>query len=191
MKKTLIKREHFKVMPWKNGAGVTAEVDIDPKDTDFREMKFNWRVSSAQIQEENRFSEFPGYDRILTVLSGEGLLLNNEELGPFEVFEFEGEDQIQCSLIEGAVEDLNIIFKRDQYRASLQLVHVTGPMDLKLTSGVHFFLSLSSTINLADMDLEPPQFLKIENDDDATISVVAEEFPAYMLRIDIVEIQRQ
>ena len=72
MKKTLITRKQFKVMPWKNGAGTTAEIAIEPAGADFREGKFAWRLSSARIEDENQFSQFPGYDRILTVLSGEG-----------------------------------------------------------------------------------------------------------------------
>ena len=84
MKKTLITRQQFKIMPWKNGAGTTAEIDISPVGSSLQAADFDWRISSARIEDESRFSKFPGYDRILTVLSGAGLLLNSQELGPFE-----------------------------------------------------------------------------------------------------------
>ncbi|MEZ0391815.1 MAG: HutD family protein [Pseudobdellovibrionaceae bacterium] len=185
MKKTLITREHFKIMPWKNGSGVTAEIDIEPKGVDFREGNFEWRLSSARIEDENQFSRFPGYDRILTVLSGEGLLLNSQELGPFEIFEFQGEDPVDCALIENPVEDLGLIFKREKYKCSMQILDVTGPMYLKLEKGTHFFLSLSGQANVAGSELQPPDFLKIE--ETPAIEITAKIYPIHLLMVQIGE----
>lgn len=185
MKKTLISREHFKIMPWKNGAGVTAEIDISPYGSDFKENNFEWRISSAHIADENTFSQFPGYDRILTVLSGEGLILNSQELGPFEIFEFEGEDKINCSLIENPVEDLNVIFKRGKYECSMQLINIEAPMYLKVSEGTHFFLPLSSQVTIAGVELRPPSLLKIE-ESGGGIEISAPMYPAHILKIGIV-----
>lgn len=181
----LLTPEQFKVMPWKNGGGVTAEIDIHPAGSDFREASFSWRLSSARIEDENRFSQFPGYDRILTVVSGEGLILNSQELGPFEVFEFQGEDEIDCALLGGPVEDLGLIFRRGQYQCSMHILDVSAPMYLKLEGQTHFFLSLSQPVKIAGVDLQPPNFLKVEEAKDIEIS--AATYPAYLLKIDIVE----
>lgn len=184
VKTTLIKKEQFKISTWKNGAGVTAEIDIQPPGSDFQEGQYDWRLSSARIEEDSRFSPFPGYDRILTVLSGQGLLLNSQELGPFEVFEFEGEDQIDCAPIENAVEDLGVIFKRGQYQCSMQILNVTAPMYLKLGAGTHFFLPLSLPAHVAGVDLQAPNFLKVE--EASGIEITAPVYPAPLLRIGIV-----
>lgn len=172
-------------MPWKNGAGVTAEIAIDPPGADFKEGKFNWRLSSARIDDENRFSQFPGYNRILTVLSGEGLMLNQEELGPFEVFEFQGEEEIDCTLLRNPVEDLGVIFKRDKYKSSMQILDVSAPMYLKLEVGTHFFLPLSLPVNIAGTDLRPTEFLRIEEAE--SVEIQAKVFPAHLLKISIFE----
>lgn len=185
MKKTLISRKQFKVTPWKNGAGVTAEIAIDPAGSDFREGIFNWRLSSARIEDENTFSKFPGYDRILTVLSGEGLLLNNQELGPFEVMEFQGEDQIDCAPVHEAVEDLGVIFKRDQYECFMQILDVSAPMDLKLEEGTHFFLALSQQVDIGGTEVSPPDFLKVEEAD--SVEIKSDIYPAPVLRIGILK----
>lgn len=185
MEKTLITREQFKLMPWKNGSGVTAEIAIDPAGADFKENDFNWRLSSARIEDENRFSQFPGYDRVLTVLSGQGLILNSQELGPFEIFEFEGEDQIDCSLIENPVEDLGVIFKRDKYSCEFRIIDVSAPMFLNLGAGTHFFLSLSQQANVSGTELQPPNFLKIE--DAQGIEITAQKYPVHLLKISIFE----
>lgn len=185
MKKILIKPDQFKIMPWKNGAGVTAQIDIDPPESDFKNGQFNWRLSSARVEDENQFSQFPGYDRLLTVLSGDGLILNSQELGPFEVIEFQGEDIIHCSLIDHAVEDLGLIFKRDQYRASMTILEVTAPMYLNLGAGTHFFLSLSLDVTLASVELRPPEVLKIQ--EAQGIEITTSRYPAAVLKISIVD----
>lgn len=184
MKKTLITREQFKVMPWKNGAGVTAEIDIQPKGSDFSKEDFEWRLSSARIEEENDFSEFSGYSRVLTVLSGEGLSLNGQELGPFEVFEFQGEDAIVCEPLAGPVEDLGVIFKRAKYRCTMQLVNATDPMELELEAGTHFLLSLSANeVSIDGTLLLRPEFMKIEGA--GKVKITAVEYPAALLRVFI------
>ncbi len=184
MKKVLITREQFKVMPWKNGAGVTAEIDIQPKGADFQKADFEWRLSSARIADENDFSPFEGYSRILTVLSGEGLSLNGQELGPFEVFEFQGEDPVSCAPLSGPVEDLGVIFKRAKYRCSMQLVSADKPMQLTLEEGTHFLLSLSShEVSIDGALLLRPEFMKIEGA--GKVRITAEEYPAAVLRVFI------
>ncbi len=185
MTKTLITRDQFKVSPWKNGAGVTAEIAISPKGADFRDGNFKWRISSARIEDQNEFSKFPGYSRILTILSGEGLLLNNQELGPFEVIEFEGEDPIECATINGPVEDLSVIFLRDRYRCSMQLLNLTEPTELQLEKGIHFFLPLAAPTNISGTEFSAPDFLKIEGS--GAVSASAIEYPAPLLHIMIWE----
>lgn len=183
MKVTLIRKGDFKVTPWKNGQGTTAEIDMDPAGSDFTQGKFNWRLSSARIESENEFSVFPGYDRLLTVLSGEGLLLNNEELGPFETVEFQGEDPVQCVLLGNPVEDLGVIFKRGFFSASMQLIHVKARMDLKLTQGTHFFLAIGATLEVGGVELESPNFLKVE--EATSIEINSSNFPSLALKISI------
>jgi environmental stress-induced protein Ves len=183
MKKELFTADKFKISRWKNGAGVTAEIDIQPAGADFLAADFEWRLSSASIEEENRFSQFPGYDRLLTVLSGEGLIINSQEIGPFEFFEFQGEHPIDCSLIENAVEDLGVIYKRGKYECSMQILEATSPMHLKLEDGTHFFLSLSNPATVDETELEAPNFLKLEGA--GRIEVSGSEFPVHLLKVSI------
>lgn len=186
MKIELIHRRQFRIMPWKNGSGVTAEVAISPEGSQLQDMNFDWRISSARIEGENKFSEFPGYNRVLTVLSGEGLLLNRQELGPYEIFEFEGEDPISCSLIDGPVEDLGVIFKRDQFRVEMKLLNVEGALFLRTSSETQFFFSLSHLVNISGTELEPPHFLKVEQAQ--SVEIKSDIYPAYLLQISIEKI---
>ena len=59
------------VMPWKNGGGITREI---AKRVDSR-GNMVWRASRATISQDGDFSLFPGVERHLLLLKGEGFRL--------------------------------------------------------------------------------------------------------------------
>jgi len=185
MKKTLITQDQFKIMPWKNGAGVTAQIAIQPADAHLAENNFDWRLSSARIEDTNPFSKFPGYDRLLTVLSGDGLILNTKELAPLNVFFFAGEEDIKCELIDAPVEDLGIIYRRDKYSASIQILQVKESEKIQLGSGVHFLMSLGEPLIIDETLLKARNFLKIEEAE--TIHAKSESYPCHLLKVSVLE----
>jgi environmental stress-induced protein Ves len=109
-------------VPWRNGGGVTREVasggGTGPQD-------FDWRVSIAEVGEAGPFSTFPGVDRIITVLDGEGmdLVIDGVEhvLGPHEPLSFDGASRTECSRLRGPVRDLNVMTRRDRLTASVAI----------------------------------------------------------------------
>ena len=60
-------------MPWKNGGGETIEVSIAPDHSGLE--TFDWRISRARIDRSSPFSLFPGTDRTIVAIDGEGILL--------------------------------------------------------------------------------------------------------------------
>jgi len=109
MKKIVLSEN--KKMPWKNGLGTTFEIICYPND------KYEWRLSRAIIEKENQFSHFPGFERILVIISGDGLRLNQFELQPFEPYSFSGNDSIHCVPRGKVVQDLGLIFNPQQWTA--------------------------------------------------------------------------
>jgi environmental stress-induced protein Ves len=109
-------------LPWLNGGGLTREVasvgGTGPQG-------FDWRVSIADVNEAGPFSTFPGVDRIITVVQGEGMALVidgvehvlslNEPLG------FDGASRTECSRLTGPVRDLNVMTRRDRLSASVAI----------------------------------------------------------------------
>lgn len=145
---SLIKSSGYKVMPWKNGLGVTAEIAIYPEGADLSKGDFQWRISSAKVTASNSFSNFSGYDRFLTVLSGEGFELNERFFKPYEVHKFRGEEAISCKLIGRAVEDLGIIYRRDLYVCEMLTHELHQKSELKFEGEVNFlYSSTEKTIN--------------------------------------------
>lgn len=108
----LLKNQDYKKMSWKNGKGITEEI-IRVNHPDSQE--FLWRLSIADINEEGEFSIFSGYQRIITVLEGAGMLLNvdNNWSRPLLVadpFAFSGDAKVVCRLLDGQLRDFNLIY---------------------------------------------------------------------------------
>ena len=90
-------------MPWKNGGGSTEEIT---RDAGAGLDGFGWRLSIADIAESGGFSTFAGYQRVITVLQGDGMTLcvdgdDTRPLLPLDPFAFSGESQVSCTLLGG------------------------------------------------------------------------------------------
>jgi environmental stress-induced protein Ves len=117
-------------MPWKNGLGRTAEIARQPREGD----PFAWRLSIATIERDAPFSAFPGCDRTLVALTGEGVALefaDGETLvahPPFGMVAFAGEREAQGRLLGGPTRDLNAItFRRlAAHRVSILALEPAG-----------------------------------------------------------------
>ncbi|MEW9903831.1 HutD/Ves family protein [Pseudomonas putida] len=118
----LLRAKDYPRMPWKNGGGFTEEITRDAGEG---LDGFGWRLSIADIEESGGFSTFAGYQRIITVLQGDGMRLlvdgqASRPLLPFDAFAFNGESQVSCKLLGGAIRDFNLIYAPQRYRARLQ-----------------------------------------------------------------------
>lgn len=111
----------YKKMPWKNGQGVTYEIFRDKGEN---LDDFGYRISMADVASDGAFSHFLGRERILTILTGDGIVLNIDKqqkitLQPQQVFSFSGDSDVYSTLINGAIRDLNVIFDPNLFTAHL------------------------------------------------------------------------
>lgn len=112
----LIKFEDLHATPWKNGGGVTRELYGYPAAASFD--AFLWRVSIADVEQSGAFSSFPGVDRVITLLEGDGMELladNGKQTSltiPLQPHRFRGEEQITARLEGGACKDFNLMLRR-------------------------------------------------------------------------------
>ena len=112
MSLTIVRFGDAAVQPWKNGGGVTHELWRAPASGEF-----NLRMSIATVATDGPFSLFPGVDRVLTLLEGNGFALAGPA-GRREVtlvgqsIEFAGEQVWECSLLNGPVRDFNVMVRR-------------------------------------------------------------------------------
>ena len=101
--------------PWKNGGGSTTEIAVAPPGAGFDD--FDWRVSLATITQDGPFSAFPGIDRTLALVDGDGVLLDFGDervvLSPSEpLIEFAGEDAVHATVTGANTTDFNVMTRR-------------------------------------------------------------------------------
>lgn len=129
---SLLRATDYLRMPWKNGGGATAEI---ARDAGSGLDGFGWRLSLAEVDESGGFSRFSGYQRIITVLEGDGMRLDVEgvlsrPLRALDPFAFDGDSTVHCELLGGAIRDFNLIYAPAQYRARLHWLRVEGAQRL-------------------------------------------------------------
>lgn len=112
----LIRFEDVAAVPWKNGGGTTRELAVHPPGAGFAD--FHWRVSVADVGESGPFSAFPGIERIILLLDGDGMDLRFDGglhalTQPLVPFRFRGEDEVHARLAGSASRDFNFMFRRD------------------------------------------------------------------------------
>lgn len=113
----IFKAADYKRMPWKNGAGETAEIAVFPHGAGL--VDFDWRISMATVASNGPFSAFTGVDRTLTILSGEGmeLVIAGERLtltAQSAPHAFPADVETSAKLVGGTVIDLNVMTRRGQ-----------------------------------------------------------------------------
>lgn len=125
----VIAANEYRRVRWRNGLGWTREIARFPdQDT------WQWRLSIAEIERDAPFSMFPGVDRELVLLQGNGLRLrfDNGQVQtlqpPHERYRFAGERGLTGELVDGLTHDFNLMWRRDAIQAELLYRPLVGPM---------------------------------------------------------------
>ena len=112
----IIRAADCKVMPWKNGGGTTTEIAVAPEGASLGD--FDWRISMAHVGQDGPFSSFPGIDRTLSVLTGNGIRLafgDGETVSLDRAtapFFFAADRAVDGVLVDAAIDDLNVMSRR-------------------------------------------------------------------------------
>lgn len=114
---------------WRNGLGWTREILRLPDNDDW-----SLRLSIAEIEQDAAFSSFPGVERELVLLYGQGLRLRFADgrchtlMPPHERLRFSGEDVVHGELVDGVTHDFNLMWRRDVLDAQMLHRPLVGPM---------------------------------------------------------------
>ncbi|MGW6024726.1 HutD/Ves family protein [Streptomyces sp. NPDC055099] len=138
----VLRWSQYRSMPWKNGGGVTREVASgtvpapvateEPAREPAQEPAdgFDWRVSIADVDAGGPFSPFPGIDRVITLVEGEGMVLTvdgaSQLVEPLSPFAFPGDATTDCLLKAGAVRDMNVMTRRGRATAQVRMLTVAA-----------------------------------------------------------------
>lgn len=132
---TVHRRADAVTMLWRNGGGVTHELVRRPSGGDF-----GWRLSMAEVAVDASFSSFDDHDRIIVLLSGSAMDLHLVDTGgtvelrpPLGWYRFAGSTRIDATLPDGPTTDLNLMWRRDQFDATVR--RFRAPFDLAPQTG--------------------------------------------------------
>ncbi|MCR4955774.1 MAG: HutD family protein [Lachnospiraceae bacterium] len=108
---TKISQKDYVTTRW--SGGITRQLYIYPKGSDYQKRDFQYRISSAVVEEEESdFTYLPGVTRYLTSLQGEMELTigesTKETVDCNRVICFDGGDKVHCV---GKAEDFNLMLK--------------------------------------------------------------------------------
>ncbi len=135
---TVIPATAFKTVPWKNGLGHTTELAIN---NGGNLANFDWRLSIASVVNDGEFSNFSGYQRNLVLIEGSGLILDhgNGDIDKLtnllDIAHFDGGNKTHGSLVNGAINDFNVITNQQSYNA--QVDSYPGSKTLSFTPTVN------------------------------------------------------
>ncbi len=150
---TLITQAQFRRMPWKNGKGETLEL---LKLEDEKGIKF--RISQAAVSESGVFSDFSGLERHLVLIAGKGMRLvhqseqghvtHDDLLHELDIATFYGGDMTTSELLDGAIEDLNIMVRRDDIKALVQAVYASSDALNQAGQQAYYYANQVSNISV-------------------------------------------
>jgi uncharacterized protein len=146
---------------WRNGLGWTREIHREPaRGAHDGDDDWLWRLSIAEVERDAAFSAFPGVDRELVLLQGNGLRLRFDDGETVELepphgrFRFPGERALRGEPVDGITHDFNLMWRRDRIEADLWHRPLVGSMVLFVEPGecwaVHL---LAGRVQAGDSDL--------------------------------------
>lgn len=182
----------YRETAWKNGGGRTSEVAARPEGADL--MHFAWRISIAHVARDGPFSVFDGIDRTLVLLRGAGMRLTKagastlEIRAPFEPVAFPGEVAYDCGLVDGPVQDFNLMVRRNAAHGRVDVVQgasgaappagfrlcyvARGSCECLLPGRAPVRLHEHASLTLEAVDGEPPTTLHINPLADGAVALV-------------------
>jgi environmental stress-induced protein Ves len=137
----LLRAGSYRAMAWKNGQGITREIDREPAEGAGAGDSFLWRLSIAEVAASGPFSLFAGYDRTITLIEGAGMVLDFDEAPArrldrrFEPFGFSGDWHCRSTLLAGPVRDFNLMVDRARAHATTEVLRGTGSWQRSVAEG--------------------------------------------------------
>jgi environmental stress-induced protein Ves len=149
----VLRAQNYREMPWKNGGGTTTEIAVFPAGAGLD--AFDWRISMARVEGGGPFSLFPGIDRTLALLDGDGINLTVGGAIPVgltvrsEPLPFPADVPTHATLTGGPVTDLNVMTRRGRAAHSMERITVSGSAEIAVGNGTVVLFCLQGNVTVA------------------------------------------
>lgn len=129
----VIRKDELSTSTWPGG--ITTQLAIYPKDSDYKARNFKWRLSSARVDiEESTFTSLPGIYRHILIIDGEMTLMHEGHhtilLKPFEQDSFSGGWTTKS---KGRARDFNMMLSQD-CKGEMEAIFVGKGMSVEAAS---------------------------------------------------------
>ncbi|OHV87869.1 HutD/Ves family protein [Mesorhizobium sp. ORS 3428] len=148
----VLRAADYRVMPWKNGGGTTTEIAVSPDGAGLDD--FDWRISMARVETSGPFSSFAGIDRTLSVLEGEGIVLDIAGRPPARLtmasapLSFPGDVPTGAALIGGPITDLNVMTRRGRTGHSVERLCLSGQIEIEASDDTTLVLAVEGSVKV-------------------------------------------
>ena len=161
MKIEVIKKETFKTSEW--SGGTTTEFYLYPKDGSYAQRRFDIRLSSATLDDEEAvFTKLPGVYRSLMLLDGEiDLRINgkSDRVKPFSPIEFTGNDY---TVSKGKAVDFNLM---SRFKGGYTKI-IGFPSEVEVHDGFYAFYCIACDVEVTSLNKR----IKVEKGDIIIVS---------------------
>jgi environmental stress-induced protein Ves len=148
----ILKAATYRQGLWRNGLGVSwniAEEGGEPLD---------WRMALARLDADAPFSDYPGVDRVFTIIEGKGVELKVGGIGTIEALRhrpviFPGDRPTFCRVAAGPCRALNLFVKRGGFVPDV-VVTCHGKGDELALAGMNLLFIIDGQAALDGEDLE-------------------------------------
>ena len=148
----ILRAAGYRIMPWKNGGGTTTEIAVSPDGAGLED--FDWRVSMARVETSGPFSSFAGIDRTLSVLEGDGIVLDIAGRPPARLtaasapLSFPGDMPTGATLIGSPITDLNVMTRRGRISHTVERLSVSGEVEIRPSDGTTIVLPVGGGVTV-------------------------------------------
>lgn len=145
----------YRTMPWANGLGQTIEM-LRREDS---EGNLLLRLSMASVTEDGPFSLFPGIERNLTVLSGDGFELVEDDSGIVHQaalltpLAFAGDITVTARQVTAPCQDFNVMTLRSGLsKPTVTVLHEASAITVNKGGELALFALLPATVQSAQWE---------------------------------------
>lgn len=148
----ILKAATYRQGLWRNGLGVSWEITEEGGDP------FDWRMALARLDADAPFSDYPGIDRVFTIIEGNGIKLEIDGVGAIEakryrpVF-FPGDRATSCHVVSGPCRALNLFVKRGGFVPDV-VITCHGKGDELVLAGLNLLFIIDGEAALDGEDME-------------------------------------
>ncbi|MFN8760362.1 MAG: HutD family protein [Tagaea sp.] len=142
--------------PWKNGRGVTTDIAglYRPGAAGRAWTDMLWRFGRTPILEDGPYSDLTGFERLQLVVAGNGFRIHTPDGAvhrdmsrAFLPVRYDGATRLAARLIDGPVDTVNLLFRRDDFAGDLRAP--AAGESLALEAGTHFVYAAAGPARVA------------------------------------------